>query len=204
MTPEGRAPVDGTTNSPKIFSDLPVPSAEEERARATLDQLGLGMTGAIRQPCSIDVTLNLVYDENLVGLWDSGPYDNGAMESSWLGFLPDGRGWSAWANVGGEIDVGRFRWHCPEPATLELRYEWQVSGEWSGARDPLRFSSIDSRLPDNEVLSAGYAIMLDKIYADEFTALHLAKHVQYCSTYALVQRALSLEDDPAHHLAPWR
>lgn len=147
-----------------------------------------------------------MYDENLVGLWDSSPYDLGSMETSWLGFLPDGRGWSAWANLAGGIAVGRFRWDCPEPATLELRYEWQLSGRWKGAKDPLRFSSIGSQEPDDEVLNTGYTIEPDEplTVSEPFIALHLERLVRFCSTYALIRRALSPEDDPAHHLAPWQ
>jgi hypothetical protein len=48
-----------------------------------------------------------VETELLVGLWDSGPYDYGAMESSWLGFLPDGRGWSGWESASGGMEMTR-------------------------------------------------------------------------------------------------
>ncbi|MEO3798336.1 hypothetical protein ABGB14_49780 [Nonomuraea sp. B10E15] len=145
-----------------------------------------------------------MYDENLVGLWDSGPYDLGYMETSWLGFLPDGRGWSAWANAAGGIEVGRFRWHCPEPATLELRYEWQVSGGWQDPGDASRFGSIDSQEPDHEVLKTGYVVRPDVTFSEPFTALHLEEDVNFCSAYGLKRRGLSLQDDPAYHLAPWQ
>ncbi|WP_067141366.1 hypothetical protein [Microtetraspora malaysiensis] len=154
----------------------------------------------------IDATLTGMYDENLVGLWDSGPYDLGSMETSWLGFLPDGRGWSAWANLAGGMDIGRFRWRCPKPESVELHYEWQAAGGWQGTEDSLRFSSIDSQGSDDEVLNTGYTIRLDvtRAASEPFTALHLEKPVQFCSTYALIRRELSLEDDPVHHLAPWQ
>ncbi|WP_143020106.1 hypothetical protein [Sinosporangium album] len=146
-----------------------------------------------------------MHHETLVGLWDSQPYDLGSLESSWLGFLQDGRGWSAWANLAGAMDVSRFHWHCPEPDVLVLRCTWQASGGWQGTEGPLRFSSIDDQGPGGEVLKTGYTIRPDEIPAagQPSTALLLEKHVQFCSTYALIKRELFPNDDPAHGLAPW-
>ncbi|MFI6740345.1 hypothetical protein ACIBI9_46110 [Nonomuraea sp. NPDC050451] len=146
-----------------------------------------------------------MHDEDLLGLWDSGPYDYGLMETSWMGFLPDGRGWSAWANFVGGIDVGRFRWHCPEPAVVHLRYESHIAGQWQDPEDEFRFATISSRRPGGEVVDATYTIKPDEtlMSPEPFTALHLEKDVYFCSTYGLRRRELSIEDDPAHLLAPW-
>jgi hypothetical protein len=44
-------------------------------------------------------------DEDLVGLWDSTPFDYGVMESSQLGLLADGTGWGVWSNFGGGMEL---------------------------------------------------------------------------------------------------
>ncbi|MBT2233230.1 hypothetical protein [Nonomuraea sp. NEAU-A123] len=144
--------------------------------------------------------------ELLVGLWDSGPYDYGAMESSWLGFLPDGRGWSGWESASGGMEMTRFRWRCPEPALLELRHQQSFSGEWQ-ATDNAGFTvtSLGSQEPDDEVMLTRFTIGPDKtILADEtFTALHLEKPLWFCSTFALSRHAISLQDDPIHATPPF-
>ncbi|MGW3353157.1 hypothetical protein ACWDA3_58550 [Nonomuraea rubra] len=144
-------------------------------------------------------------DETLLGLWDSDPYDYGVMETSWMAFLPDGRGWSAWATFGGEMDVGRFRWHCPEPAVLRLRYECHLAGDWADSDDGFRFDAITSRRPGGDVVTTTYTIGPDETLISEgpITALHLGDHVNFCTTYGLRRRELKIEDDPAHVLAPW-
>ncbi|MDP9841597.1 hypothetical protein [Streptosporangium lutulentum] len=144
--------------------------------------------------------------ETLVGLWESGPYDYGTMETSWLGFLPDGRGWSGWASFGGGMEVARFRWRCPEPALMELRYEHSFFGAWQANGNPgFTFASLDGQEPDNEVVLTGFTIGPDTtVLAEEsFTALHLEKAVQFCSTFALARREISIHDDPVHAIAPW-
>ncbi|MFI7635542.1 hypothetical protein [Nonomuraea sp. NPDC049400] len=122
-----------------------------------------------------------------------------------MGFLPDGRGWSAWANCIGGIDVGRFRWHCPETAVLYLRYEWHIAGEWQDSDDEFRFTTISSQRPADDVVDTTYTIKPDEtlMSPEPFTALYLEKYVQFCSTYGLRRREISPEDDPAHLLAPW-
>ncbi|WP_433242023.1 hypothetical protein ACQPYK_37285 [Streptosporangium sp. CA-135522] len=144
-------------------------------------------------------------DGDLTGLWDSGPYDYGTMESSQLGLLPDGRGWSVWANAAGGVDVGRFRWRCPEPGVLELRYLWWACGDWRESGGPFTLGSIDSQGPSDEVVRTGFTVGRDDtVMTDEpFTALRLEEDVQSCSTYGLVQHEISIEDDPAHDVAPW-
>ncbi len=61
-------------------------------------------------------------DESLIGHWDSGPFDHGAMEPSALELRANGDGWSSLANLGGEY-VTLLTWSRPEPGVLELRDE---------------------------------------------------------------------------------
>jgi hypothetical protein len=142
---------------------------------------------------------------DLIGLWESTPYDYGSLETCWLGFLQDGRGWSAWATMAGGIDVSRFRWHCPVADVLELHYEWHACGDWQQTGNALTFATITEQEPGGEVVRTGFVIGPDETFMIEspFIALHLELALQFCKDYAFRQRDISLEDDPAHDVFPW-
>jgi hypothetical protein len=59
-------------------------------------------------------------DEDLVGLWDSTPFDYGVMESSQLGLLADGTGWGVWSNVGGGMELTLLTWRRRHMGVLEI------------------------------------------------------------------------------------
>lgn len=67
-------------------------------------------------------------DERLVGHWSILVFSYGIMEATNLGFLSNGRGWSAVYNAY-DLTVTRFRWSYPQPSLLELRAERLVQGE---------------------------------------------------------------------------
>ncbi|WP_405395206.1 hypothetical protein [Microbispora hainanensis] len=142
---------------------------------------------------------------DLVGVWDSVPYDYGALETCWLAFLQDGRGWAAWANLADGIEVSRFRWCCPAANVLELRYEWHASGDWRQTGSSLAFTTITGEQWDSEVVRTGFAIEPDEAVMAQtpFTALHLEPDSLLCQDYACVRREVSIDDDPAQSISPW-
>src|SRR5256885_4542084 len=126
----------------------------------------------------------------LIGLWDSRPYDYGSMESSSLALLADGTGWSTWQNAGGAMSVTRFTWSCPAAGTLHLRYTTVISGSWQPGNPSL--ATIDEQEADDTVLRTTYTIDPDVtvMAADPFTALHLADPIEFSRSYALARREI--------------
>ncbi|MCX4472934.1 hypothetical protein OOK41_21910 [Micromonospora sp. NBC_01655] len=133
-------------------------------------------------------------DENLVGLWDSGPYDYGAMESSWVCLRRDGTGWTAWANVGGG-SVSRLTWACPQAGEVELRYAWTASGNWFPGTPPT-LVEIDDEGPDDTVVHTRYALSLDTAPLAEspVTTLRFDESVEFCHRFGLVTREVHAAD----------
>jgi len=138
-----------------------------------------------------------VIPAELVGLWDSGPYDYGAMESSSVALLADGSGWSTWANSGGVMSVRRFTWSCPAPGMLRLAYTTEITGPWEPGG--LVLAAVDEQEPDDTVVLTAYTIGSDvtPLAAEPFTALRLAEPVEYVRAYALLRRDVTDADDPA-------
>jgi hypothetical protein len=132
----------------------------------------------------------------LIGLWDSGPHDYGAMESSSLALLADGTGWSTWQNAAQGMSVARFTWSCPAIDTLELRYSSVISGTWEPGKPGL--ATVDEQQADRTVLRTTYSLRQDTtaIAAQPFIALHLADSIEFTHTYALERREIHDTDDP--------
>jgi hypothetical protein len=124
-----------------------------------------------------------VHPDELIGLWDSAPFEYGAMEATMLALLPDGRGWSEWANSGGALQVRRLTWVVPRPDVLELRYDLEIdvtTGEWE---------------PDNEFVRTRYSL--------SETELRLSELVDYARQFALKKRDVAVTDDPSYELVPY-
>jgi hypothetical protein len=120
-----------------------------------------------------------VRDENLVGLWDSGPYDYGAMESSWVCLRDDGTGWTAWANAAGGASLSRLTWSCPHEGKVELRYTRTASGTGSPGTPPT-LVEVDEEGPDDTLVSTCFVVSIDTppIGGSPVTTLHLEKSVE--------------------------
>jgi hypothetical protein len=139
--------------------------------------------------------------EDLVGLWGSGPYDYGSMESSWLCLRPDGTGWSAYANAAQGASVSRLTWTCPRDGELELQYHWTVSGTWATFERrelPPDLVDVHDEGPDDSFVRSRYTIGTGTApcAGQPVTGLHLDAHVDFATTFALVSRITKL-DDPA-------
>ena len=125
----------------------------------------------------------VVYPDELIGLWDSGPFEYGVMESTSLALLPDGRGWSQVANFGGLLHVRRLTWEVPRPNVVELRYALAIDG------------GTGEQEPDFEFVRAKYSV-------DE-KALRLSEPVDFARQFALEKRDVSVRDDPSYELVPY-
>ena len=145
---------------------------------------------------AVAVKIDTMIAAELVGLWDTRPYDYGSMESYSLALRADGSGWSTWQNAARAMSVGRFTWNCPEAGTLEIRYTATVSGSWELGRTGL--ATIDEQRPDDTVVLTRYTIDQDAtpMVTEPFTALHLDRPIEFSRAYALVRRDIHSEDDP--------
>jgi hypothetical protein len=76
-------------------------------------------------------------DDGLTGLWDSLPFEYGAMEAAQLGLLGDGTGWGVWSNFGGGMELVTLTWRHPEPGVLEIVELEVVSGRWETRPDQI-------------------------------------------------------------------
>lgn len=124
-------------------------------------------------------------DENLVGLWDSSPYDYGSMESSWVCLRRDGTGWSALANTGSAA-VSQLVWDCPREGEVELRYTWTASGSWVPGT-PFVLDRIDEEGPYDELVRTRYSTSVD-IADPPVTDLHVEQSVEFAHRFALLAR----------------
>ncbi len=136
--------------------------------------------------------------KDLVGLWASGPYDYGSMESSWLCLRPDGTGWSACANAARGASVSRLTWTCPRDGELELQYHWTVSGSWAAFEPPGPPDLVDvhEESPDDSLVRTRYTIGTDtaSLAGQPVTRLHLDAEVDFATEFALVSRDAGTED----------
>ncbi|WP_419994319.1 hypothetical protein [Streptomyces boninensis] len=139
----------------------------------------------------------MTLDPALIGHWSSLPYDTGAIETSDLGFLPDGRGWSVWSSASGGLHVARFRWFCPEAGRLELHEQWHASGTWAA---PEGFASVDETSHSEGLVRTGYAIGGD---GGDYAALRFTRPVEFTDAYARRGTAIAPTDDPSYELLPY-
>ncbi|HET6860582.1 MAG TPA: hypothetical protein VFH94_26220 [Streptomyces sp.] len=147
--------------------------------------------------------LRMDWDDLLVGHWSSHPFSYGAMEASELGFIGDGRGWSAWFNAN-DLCVTRFNWTCPEPGMVEMQTEWMVEGTLGGEAGVLSFATMEPALRVHEVTRHHYVIgaVVPMPGADPLAAISFEEPVEFCHDFARGARRISPEEDPAHGVPP--
>ncbi|MFJ9646157.1 hypothetical protein [Streptomyces sp. NPDC101206] len=140
-------------------------------------------------------------DERLVGAWFGSAV--GVMEASGVVFLGDGRGWSRFDSVSGELAVGRFRWHCPQAGVLTLQYTWQVGGEWGGDGDG--FAVVRHSRPFDEVIETGYRVAPHRPPMGEAarTALLLDRDVEFENVFYRSAASVGCADDPSAGIVPY-
>ncbi|WP_343450597.1 hypothetical protein [Micromonospora oryzae] len=130
-----------------------------------------------------------MWDVNLVGLWDSGPYDYGVMEASWICLRGDGTGWSAWANAAGGASLSQLTWICPHEGQVELRYTWTASGTGSPGALPALIE-VDEEGPDDTLVRTTFAVSMDtpSIGGPPVMTLHFEESVECSHRYGLLTR----------------
>lgn len=128
----------------------------------------------------------------LVGLWDSVPYSFGAMETTMLALLADGRGWTSVYGLPGLLQLRRLTWRRPSAGVIELRYTVSIDSESASE-------------PDYEFVRAQYTLLRDTsvLQPEPFQALHLTVHVDFARQFGLTKRDVSITDDPAYDLVPY-
>ena len=124
-----------------------------------------------------------VHPEELIGLWDSAPFDFGAMEATKLALLPDGRGWTELANAAGAQNVRRLTWDVPRPDVIELRYALAIDAR-AGEQEP-----------DYEFLRTQYSVGED--------ALRVSEPVDFARRFGLEKRDVGVADDPSYEVVPY-
>jgi hypothetical protein len=124
-----------------------------------------------------------VHPEDLIGLWDSAPFEYGVMEATRLALLPDGRGWTELANAGGTPQIRRLAWDVPRPDVIELRYALEID------------VATAAQKPDYEFVRSRYSI-------DE-KELRLTELVDNTRQFTLQKRDVDVRDDASHELVPY-
>jgi hypothetical protein len=135
--------------------------------------------------------------DSLVGLWDSGPFDYGAMESSRLGLLADGTGWGEWSSFGGGMELILLTWRCPRGGVLELAEHELISGSWEPAR-PGRIVTDRAPTPIRTTTPYGYEVTRERppLGDGPVRALRLDRAFLFTSEYAFVPGEISGADVP--------
>ena len=129
--------------------------------------------------------------DDLIGLWDSAPFDYGSMESSKLALLPDGTGWGEWANAAGGMELILLDWRLAEDGTLEITGRELFSGRWESshpghlvhAKPPLLVGTTDQ-----------YRYQLVE---SPSRSLKLAEPLLFTDEYAFVRREITVADRPS-------
>ncbi|MGW4651466.1 hypothetical protein [Kitasatospora sp. NPDC004289] len=170
----------------------------------TLAEIDTNIVQAAREVLAIAGALPDRLDHRLVGHWSSLPLSYGVMEASELAFLPDGRGWSTWFNVGG-LCVTRFTWWCPEPGVLELSAQWMVQGTPRLDPGPPAFASTEPAERLAEVTRHRYVIgsAVPVPGAEPLSAVSFEEPVESCFEYARGSAQIRPEEDPTHRVMPY-
>ncbi|MFL4910730.1 hypothetical protein ACJ6WF_48480 [Streptomyces sp. MMS24-I2-30] len=124
-------------------------------------------------------------DDLLVGHWSSIPFDYGAMETSELGFLSNGQGWSAWFNASA-LCVTRFSWRCPGPGVVELHAQWSVEGIPSHGTGSPTFSVTGPAEQMDEITCHHYVVgpAVPMPGTNSLLAVTFEEPVEFCCQYA--------------------
>jgi len=133
----------------------------------------------------------------LVGLWDSGPFDYGAMESSRIGLRADGTGWGEWSSFGGGMELIVFTWRSPDAGVLELTEHELHSGRWT-ARHPGRLLTDRPPMHRRTTTRYGYTLTEERppLGEDPVDTLRLDREFLFTTEYALAQRVIRRADAP--------
>jgi len=135
--------------------------------------------------------------DEVVGLWDSGPFAYGAMESSEFALLGNGAGWAVWMNAAGGMELTRLVWHRTGVTTIDITEVEVISGEWDPRR-PGRLVAEGDPLVVDTTTRFGYRLGQERPpLADRaLVCLTLEIPFQFATSYALVRREVTSHDAP--------
>jgi len=136
--------------------------------------------------------------DELVGLWDSGPYAYGVMESSELALLPDGTGWSTWSNVAGGMELIRLTWRRLGAAVIRIREIDLTSGSWEPDRRNCIITGQPSS-PLNEEILLRYELVRETppLASAPMLAIKFDRPFMFADAYALARSDVVPTDLPA-------
>ncbi|MFF5083783.1 hypothetical protein ACFY36_42605 [Actinoplanes sp. NPDC000266] len=135
--------------------------------------------------------------DELVGLWDSAPYEYGSMEASCVAFHADGSGWSVWENAGGAA-LTTIRWTRLGPAAVEVVEVETFFGRWESPDPGVRRLVLEDAAPGGDVHELRYEVIEDvpPLAEGPMVALKLAEAYEGSSAYALSRRDVGPDDVP--------
>lgn len=135
---------------------------------------------------------------DLVALWDSGPYDYGATESHTLAYLPDGTGWGTWANAAGGFELVTLVWSAPGPGLVTITELQAGSGTWDRARPGVL---LDPEPPEDLSNETRYRYRVAEEFpplgAGPTITLRLGGEGMFVGPYAQTRREVTVADRPA-------
>lgn len=135
--------------------------------------------------------------DELVGLWETAPFEYGSMEAARLVLLADGSGWGLWENAAGGAELTIFVWVRVSDDAFRLIETQLVSGEWRSARPGVVFA--DDTPPEGLASTdVRYTLSTEvpPLGADPVLTLTLDPAVQFADRYALARREVSTGERP--------
>lgn len=136
--------------------------------------------------------------DELLGLWDSGPYAYGVMESSELALLADGTGWSTWSNVGGGMELIRLAWRRLDTAVISITEIELTSGTWQPDRPNTLISDRRPR-PVGKQIRLRYELVRETppLASAPMQAIKLDRPFMFAHAYGLTRPDVAATDMPA-------
>lgn len=136
--------------------------------------------------------------DELVGLWDSGPYAYGVMESGQLALLPNGTGWSTWSNAAGGMELIRLAWRRLDTAAISIKEIELTSGTWEPDR-PNCIITDRPPLPLDDEIRLRYELVRETppLASTPVQAIKLDRPFMFANAYALARPHVAATDMPA-------
>lgn len=135
--------------------------------------------------------------DELVGLWDSAPYDYGAMESSELALLADATGWGTWMSASGAMSVVALRWRRLDPTTIVVTELELTSGSWDpDRRDVILREEPSTALEDITTVRYELVMEIPPLMSAVKRTLKLRPSLMFATTFAYVRANISEADRP--------
>jgi hypothetical protein len=127
--------------------------------------------------------------DELVGLWDSRPFEYGSMEASRLALRPDGSGWGVWENAAGGMELTMLAWRRMDTDSFTIAETQLISGRWKAERPGCIVCDEPSVfLHDSTQFRYELIREIPPLLDGPVLALKLDQPFQFTHVYALVRR----------------